>query len=73
VSGGDEARAVVVTIRLADGHRLDIGFSTVRVGRTVDLVTFFAQLGKPLEASSLRRVVKAAASRLSSHPHGPVA
>ena len=45
VSGGDEAKAVIVTIRLADGHRLDIGFAAIRVGSTVELVTFFSQLG----------------------------
>jgi hypothetical protein len=73
VSGGDEAKAVVVTIRLTNGHRLDLGFAAIRVGSTVDLVTFFSQLGQALAPTELRSVVKAAANRLAGHPHGPVA
>jgi len=73
VSGGDEARAVVVTIRLADGHRLDIAFSAVRVGSRVDLMTFFSHLGQPLPAPALRNVVQTAANRLAGHSRGPVA
>ena len=60
VSGGDEAKAVVVTIRLTNGHRLDLGFAAIRVGSTVDLVTFFSQLGRSLAPTELRSVVKAA-------------
>jgi hypothetical protein len=45
----------------------------VRVGSTVDLVTLFSPIGKPLAARALRSVVKVAASRLAGHPGGPVA
>ena len=65
VNGGDEAKAVIVTIRLADGERLDIGFSAVRSGSTLELMTLFAPLGRPLSVSSLRSVVKVAAARLA--------
>jgi hypothetical protein len=73
VHGGDEAKAVVVTIRLADGERVDVAFAGVRRGSVVDLLTVFAPIGRAVSASSLQNLVSIAATRLRGGHTGNVA
>ncbi|HUK43824.1 MAG TPA: hypothetical protein VLV28_00885, partial [Gaiellaceae bacterium] len=71
--GVDEARALVVTIRLADGERLDILFAAVRKGSTVDLLTAFSPLGQAIAPAALRNLVSIAARRLNGGSRGNIA
>jgi hypothetical protein len=74
VRGGDEARAVIATVRLKDGRTLDEGFVILRLGSTTEFISVGTPIGGHLLPSALVELTSIAADRASRGLHrAPVA
>jgi hypothetical protein len=74
VQAGDEARAVIATVKLKNGAVLDEGFVILRFGSTTELISVGMPLGGRILPSALTELATVAAARVSRGLHrSPVA
>jgi hypothetical protein len=74
VRGGDEARAVIATVKLKDGRVLDEGFVILRFGSTTEFISVGTPSGRRILPSALERLATIAAARVARGLHrAPVA
>jgi hypothetical protein len=74
VRAGDEAQAVIATVKLKDGRVLDEGFVILRFGSTTEFISVGTPAGGRILPSAMEQLASIAADRVSRGLHrAPVA